>query len=116
MLRRKIAELRFVYFGVAAWALSSRQTQQTSMLLLQNSFHVAKLERKNLESRLEGQYKISRREKAQLQWGLLVAGKLRQSEHEERDQIQDLTYTITQKTLQLQLAIQEERLDVPRCV
>ena len=109
MLRRKIAELRFVYFGVAAWALSSRQTQQTSMLLLQNSFHVAKLERKNLESRLEGQYKISRREKAQLQWGLLVAGKLRQSEHEERDQIQDLTYTITQKTLQLQLAIQERQ-------
>ena len=105
--KKELARTRFVCMALALYKKSMEKAQNRSILMLQASVKLANIERREAQTRHRQSQLDSRARKAELLWAAWTAALLRKAEQKTREEGQAVVYSLTQKTLQLQLAKKE---------
>ena len=105
--RKELARTRFVCMALALYKKSVEKAQNRNILMLQASVKLANNERRETQTRYRQTQQDSRARKAELLWATMAAAVLRKADQDTREEGQAVVYSLTQKTLQLQLAKKE---------
>ena len=105
--RKELARTRFVCMALALYKKSVEKAQNRNILMLQASVKLANNERRETQTRYRQTQQDSRARKAELLWATMTAAVLRKADQDTREEGQAVVYSLTQKTLQLQLAKKE---------
>jgi len=105
--KKELARTRFVCMALALDKKSTEKSLNRNILMLQASVKLANNERRETQTRHRQSQLDSRARKAELLWATWTAALLRKAEQKTREEGQAVVYSLTQKTLQLQLAKNE---------
>lgn len=106
-MKKELARTRFLCMALALYKKSTEKAQNRNILMLQASVKLANNERRETQTRHRQSQLDSRARKAELLWAAWTAALLRKAEQKTREEGQAVVYSLTQKTLQLQLAKKE---------
>lgn len=104
---KQLRVAQFQILGVALWRRATLFDRAEGSDLLQSQLLLARREAAVAVSRAENWERTTVRKGAGLRWGLMAAALLRKRDRAQREEMDDVVYALTQKTLQLQLAVAE---------
>ena len=104
---RRLRVSQFQMLGLAMWRRATSDARTEGHEMLHSQLVLARREAAVASARAENWERIAYNKGAHLRWSLLAAALLRKREKERRGEMDDVEFALTQKTLQLQVAVTE---------
>ena len=104
---RKLRRCQFQMLGLAMWRVATSQEKTEGHEMLHAQLVLARREAAVASARAENWERIAYNKGSTLRWSLLSAALLRKAEKARRGTMDDVEFALTQKTLQLQVAVTE---------